>query len=169
MSELFMECVEEELEPWQKQVPQIHLIEDDDDEPIFVGVLCKSFYICVMFHIQWPVVAAAFLKWIYHFLFSCWYLVPVLFISKCLYASAATNQKDTKATPSAPPKRTAEKQEHKCPATQPAVAPSQIMLPLNISANTVNAASQSLTTLTPQPVIVNNQVFLLQILTNDCC
>lgn len=42
MSELFMECVEEELEPWQKQVPQIHLIEDDDDEPIFVGVLCKS-------------------------------------------------------------------------------------------------------------------------------
>uniref|UniRef100_A0A665U659 C2H2-type domain-containing protein n=1 Tax=Echeneis naucrates TaxID=173247 RepID=A0A665U659_ECHNA len=40
MSELFMECVEEELEPWQKQVPEVHLIEDDDDEPIFVGVLC---------------------------------------------------------------------------------------------------------------------------------
>lgn len=45
MSELFMECVEEELEPWQKQVPQIHLIEDDDDEPIFVGVLCKSIFV----------------------------------------------------------------------------------------------------------------------------
>lgn len=45
MSELFMECVEEELEPWQKQVPQVNLIDDDDDddEPIFVGVLCKSF------------------------------------------------------------------------------------------------------------------------------
>lgn len=45
MSELFMECVEEELEPWQKQVPQVNLIDDDDDdddEPIFVGVLCKS-------------------------------------------------------------------------------------------------------------------------------
>lgn len=43
MSELFMECVEEELEPWQKQVPEVHLIDDDDDdEPIFVGVLCMS-------------------------------------------------------------------------------------------------------------------------------
>ena len=41
MSELFMECVEEELEPWQKQVPEVQLIEDDDDEPIFVGVLCN--------------------------------------------------------------------------------------------------------------------------------
>lgn len=42
-----MECVEEELEPWQKQVPQVNLIDDDDDddEPIFVGVLCKS--LCV--------------------------------------------------------------------------------------------------------------------------
>lgn len=42
MSELFMECVEEELEPWQKQVSEVHLIDDDDDddEPIFVGVLC---------------------------------------------------------------------------------------------------------------------------------
>lgn len=52
MSELFMECVEEELEPWQKQAPQIHLIEDDDDEPIFVGVLCKLFYISVMLHVH---------------------------------------------------------------------------------------------------------------------
>lgn len=42
MSELFMECVEEELEPWQKQAPQVHMIDDDDDEPIFVGVLCES-------------------------------------------------------------------------------------------------------------------------------
>lgn len=45
MSELFMECVEEELEPWQKQVPEVHLIEDDDDEPIFVGVLCTLHHI----------------------------------------------------------------------------------------------------------------------------
>lgn len=51
MSELFMECVEEELEPWQKQVPQVNLIDDDDDdEPIFVGVLCKS--LCVSFNIK---------------------------------------------------------------------------------------------------------------------
>lgn len=50
MSELFMECVEEELEPWQKQVPQVHLIDDDDDddEPIFVGVLCMLLHICFL-------------------------------------------------------------------------------------------------------------------------
>ncbi|XP_029701816.1 zinc finger protein 280D isoform X2 [Takifugu rubripes] len=111
MSELFMECVEEELEPWQKQAPQIHLIEDDDDEPIFVGVL-------------------------------------------------STNQKDTKPNPVAPPKKTAEK-EPKRPAAQPTFAPSHIMLPINIGANPANAAPQTLTTLTPRPVIVNNQGFIV--------
>lgn len=45
MSELFMECVEEELEPWQKPAPEVHLIDDDDDEPIFVGVLCMLLHI----------------------------------------------------------------------------------------------------------------------------
>lgn len=46
-----MECVEEELEPWQKQVPEVHLIDDDDDdEPIFVGVLCmlKNLFKCII-------------------------------------------------------------------------------------------------------------------------
>ncbi|XP_034045746.1 zinc finger protein 280C-like isoform X2 [Thalassophryne amazonica] len=45
MSELFMECVEEELEPWQRKAPEVHLIDDDDDdddEPIFVGVLSTN-------------------------------------------------------------------------------------------------------------------------------
>ncbi|XP_061101488.1 zinc finger protein 280D isoform X1 [Conger conger] len=40
MSELFMECEEEELEPWQRRIPEINLVDDDDDdddEPIFVG------------------------------------------------------------------------------------------------------------------------------------
>lgn len=40
-----MECEEEELEPWQKTVPEINLIDlddDDDDEPIFVGEICSS-------------------------------------------------------------------------------------------------------------------------------
>lgn len=39
-----MECEEEELEPWQKAIPEINLIddEDDDDEPIFVGEICSS-------------------------------------------------------------------------------------------------------------------------------
>ncbi|XP_053720265.1 zinc finger protein 280C isoform X1 [Synchiropus splendidus] len=42
MSELFMECEEEELEPWQKPAPVVHVIDDDDDEPIFVGVLTNN-------------------------------------------------------------------------------------------------------------------------------
>lgn len=44
MSELFMECEEEELEPWQIQVPKNNLVDDndDDDEPIFVGELSSS-------------------------------------------------------------------------------------------------------------------------------
>ncbi|KAJ8247876.1 hypothetical protein GJAV_G00251570 [Gymnothorax javanicus] len=47
MSELFMECEEEELEPWQRRIPEINLVDDDDDdddEPIFVGEIrgCKA-------------------------------------------------------------------------------------------------------------------------------
>lgn len=38
-----MECVEEELEPWQKRAPDVYTIDDDDDEPIFVGVICTSY------------------------------------------------------------------------------------------------------------------------------
>uniref|UniRef100_A0A3P8WT94 Zinc finger protein 280D n=1 Tax=Cynoglossus semilaevis TaxID=244447 RepID=A0A3P8WT94_CYNSE len=51
MSELFMECVEEDLEPWQKPTPEVHLIEDDDDddEPIFVGVLSDLLFFFFLF------------------------------------------------------------------------------------------------------------------------
>ncbi|KAB1277245.1 Zinc finger protein 280D [Camelus dromedarius] len=40
MAELFMECEEEELEPWQKKVKEVD--DDDDDEPIFVGEITSS-------------------------------------------------------------------------------------------------------------------------------
>ncbi|XP_060116190.1 zinc finger protein 280D [Heteronotia binoei] len=43
MAELFMECEEEELEPWQqKSKPIIVDDDDDDDEPIFVGEILSS-------------------------------------------------------------------------------------------------------------------------------
>uniref|UniRef100_A0A8C2H2Y6 Zinc finger protein 280C-like n=1 Tax=Cyprinus carpio TaxID=7962 RepID=A0A8C2H2Y6_CYPCA len=47
MSELSMECEEEELERWQKTIQEINLIDlydddDDEDEPIFVGEICSS-------------------------------------------------------------------------------------------------------------------------------
>nr|XP_035931253.1 zinc finger protein 280C-like isoform X1 [Halichoerus grypus]XP_035931254.1 zinc finger protein 280C-like isoform X1 [Halichoerus grypus]XP_035931255.1 zinc finger protein 280C-like isoform X1 [Halichoerus grypus] len=40
MAELFMECEEEELEPWQKKVEEI--LDEDDDELIFVGEILSS-------------------------------------------------------------------------------------------------------------------------------
>ncbi|XP_038164570.1 zinc finger protein 280C [Cyprinodon tularosa] len=109
MSELFMECVEEELEPWQKQVPQIHLIEDDDDddEPIFVGVLSGK-------------------------------------------------QKDSKPSPAPSRRNSAGPQQKKLAAA----GPSPIVLQPNAPATTVKTVSPSLTTGTPQPVIVNNQGFI---------
>ncbi|XP_047437354.1 zinc finger protein 280C isoform X2 [Mugil cephalus] len=112
MSELFMECVEEELEPWQKQAPEVHLIEDDDDEPIFVGVL-------------------------------------------------SNNKKDSKANPPPPQRTSAPKQEIKHPAPQPAVGPSPILMPLSVTGNAVKTAPSTLATVTPQPVIVNNQGFIV--------
>ncbi|XP_055664662.1 zinc finger protein 280D isoform X6 [Falco peregrinus] len=42
MAELFMECEEEELEPWQKRVKEVEEDDDDDDEPIFVGEISSS-------------------------------------------------------------------------------------------------------------------------------
>ncbi|XP_041648274.1 zinc finger protein 280C isoform X2 [Cheilinus undulatus] len=114
MSELFMECVEEELEPWQKQGPPVHLIDDDDDddEPIFVGVL-------------------------------------------------SNNQKDGKPKPPPPQRKSAEKSEAKRAVPQPAVSAAPIMLPLNVAGNAVNTALPNVTTVTPQPVIVNNQGFIV--------
>ncbi|XP_028679663.1 zinc finger protein 280C isoform X3 [Erpetoichthys calabaricus] len=43
MAELFMECEEEELEPWQRRLPEVvDDDDDDDDEPIFVGEITSS-------------------------------------------------------------------------------------------------------------------------------
>ncbi|CAG5855637.1 unnamed protein product [Menidia menidia] len=113
MSELFMECVEEELEPWQKQVPQVHLIDDDDDEPIFVGVLSHS-------------------------------------------------QKDGKPQPAPPQKSSAGTQDKRSPPPQAAAAgPAPIVLPLSVPVTTVCTTPPKLTTVTPQPVIVNNQGFIV--------
>nr|XP_019954518.1 PREDICTED: zinc finger protein 280D isoform X1 [Paralichthys olivaceus] len=112
MSELFMECVEEELEPWQKQATEVHMVEDDDDEPIFVGVL-------------------------------------------------SNNQKSSDPLPQPPQTNSAGIQGIKRPDPQPSISSSQILMPLNIAGNTVNAATPTLTTVTPQPVIVNNQGFIV--------
>ncbi|XP_069078515.1 zinc finger protein 280D isoform X1 [Pleurodeles waltl] len=41
MAELFMECEEEELQPWQRKLKRI-VIDDDDDELIFVGEIVSA-------------------------------------------------------------------------------------------------------------------------------
>ncbi|TNN87487.1 Zinc finger protein 280D [Liparis tanakae] len=113
MSELFMECVEEELEPWQKQIHEVQLIDDDDDEPIFVGVL-------------------------------------------------SNNQKDVKHNP--PPtlqRNTAMKLEIKHLSPKPVITSSPIMMPLSLTGKAVNISAPNLTTMTQQPVMVNNQGFIV--------
>ncbi|XP_070618305.1 zinc finger protein 280D [Erythrolamprus reginae] len=42
MAELFMECEEEELEPWQQKATPIVVEDEEDDEPIFVGEFLSS-------------------------------------------------------------------------------------------------------------------------------
>lgn len=108
MSELFMECVEEDLEPWQKSVPQINLTEEDDDEPIFVGVVSKD-----------------------------------------------QKESNTECTPAL------EKSEDKQDIRQPSTGPSQWVLPVNAAGKPVNTLTPAIPTFTPQPVIVNNQGFIV--------
>lgn len=107
-----MECVEEELEPWQKQVPEVTLIEEDDDEPIFVGVLSK-------------------------------------------------NQKDSSLNPPPSQRNSGGKQEMRQSTPKPATASSPIILPLNVSGKPVNTTTPAVPTVTPQPIIVNNQGFIV--------
>lgn len=147
MSELFMECVEEELEPWQKQVPQVHLIDDDDDEPIFVGVLCMCLFLLTFKHMFWFIGD----------LFMCKDWV----IDASLFHFTANNQKDDKPNPAPRQKNSAVTQKIKSPSPQSTAGPSPIVLPLNVPASTAKTASPTLTSMTPQPVIVNNQVFFM--------
>nr|XP_057944453.1 zinc finger protein 280C-like [Doryrhamphus excisus] len=123
MSELFMECVEEDLEPWQKAAPG--QIIEDDDEPIFVGVLPKTDQ-----------------------------------ISESLAAPRSKDNVKKQGVNSAPaPLR---------PPPRPVCAPqpalsSSLMLPLKIAGNAITntTTAANLTTLTPRPVIVNNQGFIV--------
>ncbi|CAL8244600.1 unnamed protein product [Lota lota] len=110
MSELFMECEEEELEPWQKQVPEVNLVDDDDDdEPIFIGELVK-------------------------------------------------NPKIVKPSPS-PVRIEIPRQETQ---PQPPRGATPIMLSTSVPGNGAMTSSPSLSTVTPHPVIVNSQGFIVQ-------
>lgn len=77
----------------------------------------------------------------------------------CLCVLTAKTQKDEKSNPAPPQTTNPKKKETKSLASQPALVSSPIMLPLNFPANT---AAPKLTTVTPQPVIVNNQVLFVK-------
>lgn len=83
-----------------------------------------------------------------------------MLILALLCVLTANNQKDGKANIPPPQRNSAGKQEIKQPAPQPTIGSSPIVLPLNIAGNAVNTAAPNLTTVTPQPVIVNNQVLV---------
>lgn len=87
----------------------------------------------------------------------------------CLCVLIVKTQKDEKSNPA--PSQTAgpKKKETKPPASQPcqpALISSPIMLPLNFPAN---ATAPNVTTVTPQPVIVNNQVLFVLFLPIVIC
>lgn len=88
------------------------------------------------------------------------YSVEVL-ILVIVYVLTANNQKDSKPNPPPPQRNSVGKQEVKGLAPQPVLGPSPIMLPLSITGNAVNTTAPNLSTVTPQPVIVNNQVLVV--------
>ncbi|KAJ3594179.1 hypothetical protein NHX12_006510, partial [Muraenolepis orangiensis] len=109
MSELFMECEEEELEPWQKQAPEVNLVEDDDDEPIFIGELVNN--------------------------------PKIVLPCPSLIRSDAPRQE----TQPQPPK-----------------VATPIVLSTSFPRSGPMTASPAITTMAPQPVIINSQGFIVQ-------
>ncbi|CAB1339398.1 unnamed protein product [Coregonus sp. 'balchen'] len=133
MSELFMECEEEELEPWQRQTPEVNLLDDgnhddDDDEPIFVGELSTS--------------------------------------KGTINTRSTNNQRNVKTTPvqsggvgrPAAPRMTMTQhspQAHLTNVRGP--VPQNIIIP----GKGLNNAPRTLTAVPPQPIIINNQGYIM--------
>ncbi|XP_024274682.1 zinc finger protein 280C isoform X1 [Oncorhynchus tshawytscha] len=132
MSELFMECEEEELEPWQRQTPEVNLLgdgkhdDDDDDEPIFVGELSTS--------------------------------------KGTINTRPTNNQRNVKTTPvqsggvgrPRAPRMTMTNSSPQAHLTQGPV-PQNIIIP----GKGLNNAPRPLTAVPPQPIIINNQGYIM--------
>lgn len=84
-----------------------------------------------------------------------------------LYFLTAGNQKDSKPSPAPPQRTSAGTQQKKVTPLQAPAGPSPIVLPLNVPVTTVKTVSPSLTTVAPQPVIVNNQVFSIRFIRSN--
>lgn len=82
-----------------------------------------------------------------------------------MFMFTANNPKEDKPNPPPPQRNNEAKQETKRPAPPAPINTSPIMLPLHVVGKTLDtAAPNNLTTVTPQPVIVNNQVLLYELI-----
>lgn len=109
--------------------------------------------VCVFVRIQ------QFATWSVRNLLNVTFLGATNLFITCLCVLIARTQKDEKSNPAPPQTTSSKKTDTKSPASQPALMSAPIMLPLNFPAN---VAAPNLTTVTPQPVIVNNQVLFVR-------
>ncbi|XP_028812860.1 zinc finger protein 280C isoform X2 [Denticeps clupeoides] len=133
MSELFMECEEEELEPWQKAITEINLVEDDDDdEPIFVGEIQSSKPINSR-HTpgQQNVMAARY------------------------SGSVSTT------SPQKPPPATTQPTKHGPYANRSQSVASPVLITASSPQGGVQNVSRVVSSATPQPIIINNQGYIV--------
>uniref|UniRef100_A0A4W5Q0Z8 Zinc finger protein 280D n=1 Tax=Hucho hucho TaxID=62062 RepID=A0A4W5Q0Z8_9TELE len=132
MSELFMECEEEELEPWQRQTPEVNLLgdgkhdDDDDDEPIFVGELSTS--------------------------------------KGTINTRPTNNQRDVKTTPvqsGGVGRQRASRMTMTHNSPQAHLARGPVPQNIIIPGKGLNNAPRPLTAVPPQPIIINNQGYIM--------
>ncbi|XP_048887306.1 zinc finger protein 280C isoform X3 [Brienomyrus brachyistius] len=161
MSELFMECEEEELEPWQRRIPEINLVDDDDeddDEPIFVGEIRASKVTPNTRPSPAPVVKAP----------SQWRKLPApvknpMPVSPAQRAGSGTvapTQRHSQPPASTQPVSSGPAQLTVRAAPQPMAK--SLLIPVTSQPGSSPAAAQNvshaLTTVSPQPIIINNQI-----------
>ncbi|XP_030622058.1 zinc finger protein 280C [Chanos chanos] len=153
MSELFMECEEEELEPWQRRIPEINLIDDDDDdddEPIFVGEIRSS----KPAPNSRPIPANQR---------NQQNVRPPVQIQRAVASTMTSPQKPVQITPSHPQpnltKFSTVPQLTLRGASQPVT--NSVLIPVSSQSGSQQTGSRTLTPMSPQPIIINNQGYIV--------
>ncbi|KAJ8340458.1 hypothetical protein SKAU_G00350910 [Synaphobranchus kaupii] len=172
MSELFMECEEEELEPWQRRIPEINLVDDDDDdddEPIFVGEIRSSKVTTNTRPSPAPVVKAVNQRQTLPAATRS--VMPVSPVMRAGGTAVMTPQRPPQATPSAQPMSCGTSgpivPQLAVRATAQSVTKS-LLIPvatqpgsLTTMAQTMSHVSHTLSAQAPHPIIINNQGYIV--------
>ncbi|KAI1889649.1 hypothetical protein AGOR_G00165120 [Albula goreensis] len=171
MSELFMECEEEELEPWQRRIPEINLVDDDDDdddddEPIFVGEIRSSKVTPNTRPSPAPVVKAVNQRQTVPAATRS--VMPVSPVMRAGSTAVTSPQRPVQATPSVQPVS--------CSSTGPIVpqltvrataqpVTKSLLIPVASQPGSLPTVAQTMShTLpaqSPQPIIINNQGYIV--------